>query len=246
MIEKVEGIILSTQDYSDSSKIINVITKKYGIIGMIAKGCRSIKSNLRSTTDKLTYGYFNIYYKENKLSILSSVDIIDNFKNIKKDINKISYSSYLLDLTGQVIKQTHNDLFDLLINSLIKINEGYDPLVIMNILEFKYLDYLGVMPVIDCCSKCGTTNNIATLSSSSGGYICNNCLTDEKILSDKTIKLIRMFYYLDISKITKLEISEEVKREINKFINEYYENYTGLYLKSKNFINNLNKLNIDA
>ena len=63
MIEKVEGIILSTQDYSDSSKIINVITKKYGIIGMIAKGCRSIKSNLRSTTDKLTYGYFNIYYK---------------------------------------------------------------------------------------------------------------------------------------------------------------------------------------
>ena len=52
-----------------------------------------------------------------------------------------------------------------------------------------------------------------------------------------------MFSYLDVSKITKLEISEDVKREINKFINDYYENYTGLYLKSKNFINNLNKLN---
>jgi DNA repair protein RecO (recombination protein O) len=243
MIKKVEGIILSTQDYSDSSKIINVITKEYGIIGLMAKGCKSMNSSLRSTTDRLTYGIFNIYYKENKLSILSSVDIIDNFKNIKKDINKISYASYLLDLTGQVIKQTHNDLFDLLISALIKINENYDPLVIMNILEFKYLEYLGVMPIIDCCSKCGTKNNIATLSSSSGGYICNNCLTNEKILSDKTIKLIRMFYYLDISKITKLEISKQVKNEINTFINEYYENYTGLYLKSKNFINNLNKLN---
>lgn len=243
MIDRVEGIILSVQDYSDTSKVINVITKKYGIIGMMAKGCKSIKSNLRSTTDKLTYGYFNIYYKENKLSILSSVDIIDNFKNIKKDINKISYASYLLDLTGQVIKQTNNDLFDLLINALIKINEGYDPLVMMNILEFKYLEYLGVMPVIDCCCKCGNKNNIATISSSSGGYICNNCLGNEKILSDKTIKLIRMFYYLDISKITKLEISDEVKKEINSFVNEYYENYTGLYLKSKIFINNLNKLN---
>ena len=125
MIETVEGIILSTQDYSDSSKVINVITKKYGIIGMMAKGCKNIKSNLRSTTDKLTYGYFNIYYKENKLSILSSVDIIDNFKNIKKDINKISYASYLLDLTGQVIKQTHKDIFDLLISSLIKINDDF-------------------------------------------------------------------------------------------------------------------------
>jgi len=242
MIEKVEGIILSSQDYSDSSKVINVITKKYGIIGMMAKGCKSIKSNLRSTTDKLTYGYFNIFYKENKLSILNSVDVIDNFKYIKKDINKISYAAYLLDLTGQVIKQTHANIFDLFINALIKINEGYDPLVIMNILEFKYLDFLGVMPIIDCCSKCGTKNNIATLSASSGGYICNNCLNGEKIISDKTIKLIRMFYYLDISKISKLDISDEVKREINTFINDYYDTYTGLYLKSKNFINNLNKL----
>lgn len=244
MIEKVEGIILSTNNYSDSSKIINVITKQHGIISMIAKGCKNIKSNLRSSTDKLTYGYFNIYYKKNKLSILSSVDIIDNFKSIKKDITKISYASYLLDLTGQVIKQTHKDLFELLINSLIKINENYDPLVIMNILELKYLYYLGVMPVIDSCAKCGTKNNIATISASSGGYVCNNCLTNEKILSDKTIKLIRMFYYLDISKITKLEISKDIKNEINTFINEYYDNYTGLYLNSKNFLNNLNKLNL--
>ena len=85
MIE-VEGIILTSQDYRETSKIINVITKEYGIISMIAKGCKSIKSNLRSATDKLTYGKFYVYYKKDKLSILSNVDIIDNFKSIKKDI----------------------------------------------------------------------------------------------------------------------------------------------------------------
>lgn len=245
MIEKVEGIIYSCQDYGETSKILNIITKEYGIIGVIAKGCKSIKSNLRSVTDKLTYGYFHIYYKKEKLSILSNVDVIDNFKNIKKDINKISYASYLLELTSQVIKQTYkNNVYELLINSLIKINEGYDPSVIMNIIELKYLDYLGVMPVIDCCSKCGQTSSICTLSSYSGGYICRKCHTNEKIVSDKTIKLIRMFYYVDISKISKIEISKEAKNEINSFLNEYYDRYTGLYLKSKNFINNLNKLNV--
>ena len=140
MIE-VEGIILSTQDYGETSKILNVITKEYGIIGIIAKGCKSLKSNLRSTTDKLTYGKFYIYYKKDKLSTLANVDIIDNFKNIKKDISKISYATYLLELTGQVIKHSMKyEVFDLLINGLIKINEGYDSLVIMNILELKYLD----------------------------------------------------------------------------------------------------------
>ena len=113
MIE-VEGIVLTSQDYGETSKIINVITKEYGIIGMIAKGARSIKSNLRSTTDKLSYGKFYIYYKKDKLSILSNVDIIDNFKNIKKDITKISYATYLLELTGQVVKHSLKfDIFDL-------------------------------------------------------------------------------------------------------------------------------------
>ena len=125
MIE-VEGIILNTQEYGETSKILNVITKEYGIIGVIAKGCKSLKSNLRSVTDKLTYGKFYIYYKKDKLSTLTNVDVIDNFKNIKKDINKISYATYLLELTGQVIKHSMKfEVFDLLINGLIKINEGY-------------------------------------------------------------------------------------------------------------------------
>lgn len=245
MIEEVEGIILSTQDYSETSKIINVITKKHGVIGIIAKGSRSLKSNLRSVTDKLTYGNFNIYYKEDKLSILSSVDVTNPFKNIKKDIIKISYASYILELASQVIKQNNNDnIFDILISALIKVNDDYDPLVIMNIVELKYLDYLGVMPIIDSCSICGGKTSIATLSAKAGGYICNKCLNNERVVNEKTIKLIRMFYYVDISKIEKIDICDIAKNEINIFLEEYYDTYTGLYLKSKNFIKNLNKLNV--
>lgn len=242
-MEKIEGIIVSVNDFKESSKILNIFTKEYGVIGVIAKGCKSIKSTLRSVTDRLTYGYFYMNYREDKLSVLSSVDVINPFKNIKKDIECISYASYILDLATQVYKQNNSsDIYKLLIDSLIKINELYDPMVITNILELKYLDYLGVMPVLDRCSVCGSEKSIATLSSSRGGYICNNCLKNDRMVSTKTIKLIRMFYYVDISKIEKLDISELCKNEINTFLNEYYENYTGLYLKSKNFINNIKKL----
>jgi len=241
MIE-VEGIVLNTTDYGETSRIINVLTKD-GIIGMMAKGAKTLKSPLRSTTDKLTYGTFYIYYKPDKLSTLTNVDVINPFKNIKKDIEKISYAAFILELAGQVMKQnTQKGIFDILTTSLLKIEEGFDAMTIMNIVELKFLDYLGVMPVIDSCAKCGRTNGIATLSSVAGGYVCNNCRTNEYIVSEKTIKLIRMFYYVDIAKISKLDISPEVIREINRFLDEYYDNYTGLYLKSKNFIKNLQKL----
>lgn len=242
MIEKVEGIVINEKAYGETSKIINVITKEYGIIGIIAKGARTLKSEFRVSTTKLSYAYFNIIYKEGKLSTLVSADIINPFKNIIKDINKISYAVYILELSEQVVKQTNQNIFDLMLSGLIKINEGYDPLIIMNIIELKYLDYLGVMPVLDRCSVCGSTNNIVTLSSDKGGYVCKNCYSTEKIISEKAIKLIRLFYYVDISKISKLEIGDVSKKEINDFLDMYYDRYTGLYLRSKTFLKNLEKV----
>ena len=240
MIDNVEGIILNTRNYNDTSKILDIFTKKYGVIGVIAKGCKSLKSNLRSVTDKLTYATFTIYYKKDKLSILTEASIINNFSNIKKDIEKISYASYILDLTNQVYKQNNsNDLYDYLISALNKINEGFNNLVITNIIELKYLDYLGIMPNLDGCIVCGA-KNVVTLSSDKGGYLCKNCLTNEPISSDKAIKLVRMYYYVDIDKISKLDLSKDVINEVNNFIDDYYDRYTGLYLKSKNFLKNLN------
>lgn len=239
MIENVEGIVINEKNYGDTSKILDILTKEHGIIGVIAKGCKTMKSNLRSVSSKLTYGKFTIYYKKDKLSILTEVEVINSFSNIKKDIEKISFASFLLDLSTQVYKQClNNDIYDLLISSLTKINEKFDPLIITNIIELKYLDYLGVMPNLDGCTICGS-KNVVTLSSDKGGYLCNSCLENEPIISEKAIKLIRMYYYVDISKISTLNVSDTVKNEINSFLDSYYDRYTGLYLKSKSFLKSM-------
>ena len=147
MDKKIKGIVVNERSYSETSKIINILTEEDGIIGLIAKGAKGLKSPLRNVTTKLTYGLFNIRYKEKGLSTLISVDIIDPLKQIKKDITMISYASFIADLSEQVVKHSNNqNVFSLLSNSLLKINEGFDPMVISNILELKYLDFLGVMP----------------------------------------------------------------------------------------------------
>ena len=239
----VEGIIINTKNYGDTSKILDILTKEYGVIGVIAKGCKSLRSNLRSVTDKLTYATFTIYFKKDKLSILSEASVINNFSNIKKDIEKISYASFLIYLTNQVYKQCEDtNLYDLLTSALIKINDNFNPLIITNIIELKYLEYLGVMPNINGCSICGS-KNVVTLSSDKGGYLCSKCHTNEPIVSDKTIKLVRMYTLVDISKISKLDLSKDIVYEVNNFIDDYYDRYTGLYLKSKTFLNKLKSIN---
>ena len=241
MREKIEGIVISETSYSETSKIINVLTIN-GIIGIMAKGAKSLKSKLRVGTSKITLSSFIIIKKGEKLSTLTSVDVINNFKNIKKDIVKISYATFIIELSVQVMRHNQSsEIYTLLIDSLKKIDEDFDPSVITDILQLKYLEYLGVMPIIDSCASCGSKTGIATLSSSRGGYICNNCLKNEQLVTEKTIKLVRMFYYVDISKISNLDISDKSKIELSNFLDDYYDRYTGLYLKSKSLLKNINK-----
>lgn len=243
MIKKIEGIVVSEVDYKESSKIINVLTPEYGVIGFIARGTKQVKSKLAGVSSKLTYGYFHVNYRENGLSNLIEVDIINNFKNIRKDINLMSYSLYLLELAEKVYKHDNdNAIYEMLIASLNKIEEGYDYKVISEIFELKMLDFLGIRPVIDECVNCGNKSDIVTISSYRGGYLCKNCAHGEPIVNIKTIKLLRMFYYVEISKIEKLEVADNIKQELSIFINDYYDRYSGLYLKSREFLENLEKL----
>ncbi len=232
MYKKVEGVVVSEYPYEESSKIIKVLTKD-NIISIIAKGAKKLKSPFFAGTSVLSHCLFNISYKENGLSRLTDIDILNDFRNIRKDISKISYSTYITELVTKVYNHEKNkNIYELYLQSLNKINEGYDPMVITDILRLKLLENLGIKPVIDNCIECGNKNYIVTISSYHGGLICQNCYRGEKIVSPKTIKLLRMLYYVDLGKITKLDISDLVKSEINEFINDYYERYSGIYLKS--------------
>ena len=242
-IKEVSGFIISEVPYGDTSKIINIFTNE-GIIGCIAKGAKSLKSNLRVCTTKYTYGNFIIKYNENKLSILKEASFINELINIKNDLLLISYLSYLVELTNQVIKQTtnYNELYKIFISTILKLNDKLNPKVLTNIYELKVLDYLGVGINFNCCAKCGSTKNIVTIDGDIGGYVCSNCYTNEYIYDDKTIKMLRMYYLIDINSISDLKISDSVVNNIDRFIDTYYDRYTGLYLTSKKFLKDIDKM----
>ena len=104
-IESCEGIILSETNYSESSKILNVFTKEFGLIGIMSKGCRGMKSKLRGVSRKLIYGTFHFYHREKGVSTLIGVDIINSYNKTLTDLERVSYASFILELTLQVIRQ---------------------------------------------------------------------------------------------------------------------------------------------
>lgn len=236
MLKKIRGIVVSEVPYKDSSKVLNILCEE-GVIGTVSKGCKRINSPLRVISNKLTLGEYVIYYNDSKLSTLKEGSVIDNFNNIKNDLNKISHATYITDLVNQVMKQNADPtVFSLYLSALKKIDEGINETVVMNILEIKLLDYLGVGINLNGCAKCGSTREIVTIDPDVGGYICKNCYTNEIIYDERVRKMLRMYYLVEIDSIKELKIKDYVIDSINKFLSIYYDRYTGLYIKSKEFL----------
>ena len=243
-VVSVEGFILGSINYKENSKILNIFTKEYGIIGVISKGCKSPKSKIKSVSENFTYAVFHLYYNEKGLSTLINADVINYFLNIRKDIFKISFLTYLSELSKEVYKESSNkEVYDLFISAVLKINEGLNPIVITNILELKYLYFLGVGINLDGCVVCGK-KSILTFSEYKGGYVCSKCRTNEKIYDQKVLKMLKMYYFVDISKISVLDIKNNIIKEVDNILNIYYDHFTGIYIKSKKFLNAL-KQNVE-
>ena len=235
MQTKTKGIVLTETPYSETSKILNILTCDFGLIGVISKGCKSLKNKLRGVSNKMNYGEYTINYKEKGLSTLIEGTTINSFKNIYVDMKKAMYAFYLMDLVSQVLKENNDkEIFNLLVPALIKINDGLSPELISNIVEIKLLDYLGVSLNLEECSLCGNKEDLITIDITSGGVVCKNCYNDGYIMNNKALHLMRLLKKIDINKLETLEITdEEIFKEIDKFIYEYYSSYTGIYLKKK-------------
>ena len=239
MIKTIKGVVISETPHKESSKILNILTED-GIINVVSKGCKNLKSPLRIISNKLSYSEFVIYYHEDGLSLLKEGSIIDYLDNIKKDLTLNSYLIYITDLTKQVINEGDSKtIYKEYIDAILKVNQGFNPKIITNILEVKYLDYLGAPINFNSCVKCGNDKDIVTISSIEGGYICKNCYKNEIIYDSKVIKMLKMYYLVDIGNISELKISDKVVNDINEFLVDYYESFTGIYIKSKDFLNKM-------
>lgn len=249
-IIKREGIVVGEQNYSESSKILKIFTKELGIISVLSKGCKKPKSNLKEASNKLILAIFDISYKENGLSTLIGADVLKIYKNILmdyRDLEKKMYAFTIVDLSIQVLSQKQieeeeiEEIYNILVTSLSKIDEGINPKVLLDVVMLKYLRFLGVLPNLDSCSNCGNKNNIITMDSKSFGFVCKECYKDETIVNKESLKLIRMLYYVDLSKIKNLDVGPEIE-DVETFIDNFYQDHTGIYFNIKKKITTLNKM----
>jgi len=90
MLVETDAIVLQTRKYSDSSKIVEIFSKDFGKISVLAKGAYSIKSKFAGCLEPLSIIHISFYKKtETTLYTLKSSELIISLNQIHKTSNTL-------------------------------------------------------------------------------------------------------------------------------------------------------------
>lgn len=246
VLEKIDGIIIKTQDYGESHKLVTIISKKLGKFTALARGAKKPKSRMAAVTQPFIYARLFVYVNSG-LSTIQQGEIIYSFRSIREDIIKTAYVAYVTELTDKLMETQSPDvyLFDELYQTMSWIEEHEDADIPIMMYELKLFRKGGFAPTVDKCSNCGSKEAPFSFSIAEGGLLCRRCMNrDERAipLPNTAVKLLHVCSNVALEQVGSISVKPENKKMLRNILDAYYDQYGGYYLKSRKFLNQLDML----
>lgn len=226
---KVNGIVISENNMGDFDKMLTLLTPNLGKISCSAKGSRRPKSQLLSGSQYLCFGEYMLF-KGSENYTMNSCETIELFYNIRTDLDKLTYATYITQIVSDVTTENQNSFntLKLFLNTLYMISETDKNLdFITAVFKMRILKILGFTPNIRECVECKCKENLKFFSIKDNGFKCSNCSkqdTGSIEMSEATKNAIIYILKADPKKIFSFELSENARKELelisNIFLNE--------------------------
>ena len=182
--EKSLAIVLRVTEYSETSCIVNLLTREFGRIGAIAKGARRPKSPFSAAIDVLAVCQIVFINKPTALSILTEAKLERRFRAGETDLKRLYAGYYVIELIRTLTDEGDPtpELFDLTREMLVQLDEGVFSENEMNhqllLFELSLLDLLGQLPMLTRCVSCGREKTMLSevnFGLNAGGVLCQTC-----------------------------------------------------------------------
>lgn len=250
-MKKVEAIVLRTIDYGESHKILTLLTATFGKIAVMARGAKRPASQLGSISQPFTYGSYLLIIGDRGMGTVSQAESIDSFRKIREDLFKTAYASYMMELVERFTEEREPSagLFLLALTLLSYLADGKDPDILLRLAEIKMLDYAGIRPELFHCASCGRkVESAVRFSIIHGGPLCGDCQqSDERAIWIKpaTLRLLQTFQAMDVRRLGEINVGEDVRRQMKTIMRQYYDEYSGAQLRTRAFLDQLHKYELD-
>ncbi|MHB9028636.1 MAG: DNA repair protein RecO [Candidatus Latescibacterota bacterium] len=231
------AVVSNTMRMSGSSKLVTLITERYGLVKVMAKGARRPTSRFGAALEPVTFADVIYYKKENReIQTLSSAEIIEDYANIKSDLRSLCAASVMVEATQTVtaLDDPSSGTIQVLLEGLdsLERNSGRD-------LEKQVWRFLlrltvaaGYRPTLDRCIVCGKKPSATTVffSYTDGGLVCSCSDTGERYgfwISPGSLMVMKSLLRAGAEELHRINVGPRQRREIEYAVLQFIAFHTG-------------------
>lgn len=197
-IVTTRAIVLQTYAYSDTSKILRLMTREHGPRSAIAKGARRPGSRFGGLIEPFAEGMATLYVREGRdLHTLSGFDLVRERQALGRDLERFAGASVLCEVVMRLAPEHRDDrLFTALVRGLDELLVAAPDSVEGTALRaiWRLVAVLGFAPDPGRCASCGRrleAGEGARFDFGAGGLVCRSCGGSGPMLSAEEADVLR-------------------------------------------------------
>ncbi len=183
--ETAEGVVLRGVDFSETSRIVTLLTPNRGKLACLAKGARRKNSRLGPVLDTFNRVELIYYWKEGRqVQNLAEASLLDAYTPLKQDLERSAYAGFPLELAYKVAHENEPSrvIYDVLTQGLAGLCAWTGEVRAHACWQvMRLICAAGFAPVMDACVHCGAEVPASPGFSYDGGVTCGRCRADRRL-----------------------------------------------------------------
>lgn len=237
------SVVLRHSDWGEADRLLTLYTREQGKLRVVAKGARKITSRKAGHLEPFTHVTVQLA-KGRDLFIVTQAETINAFLGLRDDLQKTAHAAYVIELLDKLTYEEegpHPTLFNLLVETLGRIQAEAESWLAVRYYEMRLLDIAGFRPQLFECVNCGREilPEDQFFSFAAGGAVCLRCgegIPNLKKISIEALKYLRHFQRSSYRDASRARPSFEVQKEAEGLMQGYFTHILERELNTPGFI----------
>lgn len=244
---RVSAIVLKRRDQGEADRLLTVFTRDRGKLTLLAKGVRRPASRKAGHIEPFTVVDL-LVAKGKSLDLVTQAETTVAHRALREDLWRSTWAYYVAELADAftVDEDPQALLFELVAETLDRLNRGEDPSLTVRYYELHLLGLVGYQPQLFRCVACDALlqPEVNFLSIARGGALCPRHgahVADAIALPVNVLKVLRYLQTRDWPQVAQLRLSPQIGSQLETVLARYIVYHLDRTLRSAAFLNRLRR-----
>lgn len=245
------AITLLAHKFKGSERIVVFFSLERGRVDARVSGVGKPGSRLAAAAEPLTLA--RLQFAEGKtMDRLTQVEVIETFYNLRNDLRRLAFASYICELVARTTEQGHPEpeVFEALALTLNALQHTSQVDLVTWAFVLKYLCIMGIAPGFAQCVSCDTrlTGKVC-YAPGAGGCLCPACHSSDNGMLDiepQVRAVCDTLQRMPLERLDRIHLTPGISGQLAELLGRHVKYHLGVTLNSELFLQKMARAGLQS